>query len=210
MFQGSVASLVSSSESGAGMSSISSCQSNSNLSIPFHNKPKLELRTHRSNMILSSSKFQVLSPISDKSQEQSSEQGDSSSRTPKVSPTDHILASCCGVNSNNDDTENNNQVRSIKSKDFFLSNVYTLWVSRILKYPKKCLEDLTMFFMSTWWGDPKIWKKLNSHDGFLSYLQNSTANSAHLAAHFCPALDCPQKATMRIQFLPYFWNPLIK
>ena len=121
MFQGSVASLVSSSESGAGMSSISSCQSNSNLSIPFHNKPKLELRTHRSNMILSSSKFQVLSPISDKSQEQSSEQGDSSSRTPKVSPTDHILASCCGVNSNNDDTENNNQVRSIKSKGFFLS-----------------------------------------------------------------------------------------
>ena len=121
MFQGSVASLVSSSESGAGMSSISSCQSNSNLSIPFHNKPKLELRTHRSNMILSSSKFQVLSPISDKSQEQSSEQGDSSSRTPKVSPTDHILASCCGVNSNNDDTENNNQVRSIKSKGFCLS-----------------------------------------------------------------------------------------
>ena len=51
---------------------------------------------------------------------------------------------------------------------------------------------------------------MNSHDGFLSYLQNSTANSAHLAAHFCPALVCPQKATVRIQFLPYFWNPLIK
>ena len=30
-----------------------------------------------------------------------------------------------------------------------------LWVSRVLKYPKKCLEDLTMFFMSTWWGDSK-------------------------------------------------------
>ena len=59
-------------------------------------------------------------------------------------------------------------------------------------------------------GIPKIWKKLNSHDGFLSYLLNSTANSAHLAAHFCPALVCPQKATVRIQFLPYFWNPLIK
>ena len=56
----------------------------------------------------------------------------------------------------------------------------------------------------------KMWKKLNSHDGFLSNLQNSTANSAHLAAHFCPALVCPQKATVRIQFLPYFWNPLIK
>ena len=57
---------------------------------------------------------------------------------------------------------------------------------------------------------PKIWKKLNPHDGFLSYLHNSTANSAHLAAHFCPALVCPQKATVRIQFLLYFWNPLIK
>jgi hypothetical protein len=53
-------------------------------------------------------------------------------------------------------------------------------------------------------------KKLNSHDGFLSYLQNSTANSAHLTAHFCPVLVCPQKATVKIQFLPYFWNPLIK
>jgi hypothetical protein len=46
--------------------------------------------------------------------------------------------------------------------------------------------------------------------GFLSYLQNNTANSAHLAAHFCPAFVCPQKKTMRIQFLPYFWNSLIK
>ena len=53
-------------------------------------------------------------------------------------------------------------------------------------------------------GIPKIWNKLNSHDGFLSYLLNSTANSAHLAAHFCPALVCPQKATVRIQFLRYF------
>ena len=56
-------------------------------------------------------------------------------------------------------------------------------------------------------GIPKIWNKLNSHNGYLSYLQNSTANSAHLAAHFCPDLVCPQKATVRIQFLPYFWIP---
>ena len=87
---------------------------------------------------------------------------------------------------------------------------WSLWVPTVLKYPKKCLEDLTTFFISTWWGDSKIWKKLNSHGGFLSHLQNSKANSAHLAAHFCPALVCPQKATVRIQFLPYFWNPLIK
>ena len=32
---------------------------------------------------------------------------------------------------------------------------FTQWVSRVLKYPKKCLEDLTTFFMSTWWGDSK-------------------------------------------------------
>ena len=76
---------------------------------------------------------------------------------------------------------------------------------------KKCLWDLTIFFICIWWRDSEnMKKKLNSHDGFLSYLQNSTANLAHLAAHFCPTLVCPQKATVRIQFLSYFWNPLIK
>ena len=29
------------------------------------------------------------------------------------------------------------------------------WVFRVLKYPKKCLQDLTTFFMSTWWGSSK-------------------------------------------------------
>jgi hypothetical protein len=33
--------------------------------------------------------------------------------------------------------------------------VISLWVSRVSKYPKKCLKDLTTFFMSTWWGDSK-------------------------------------------------------
>ena len=45
--------------------------------------------------------MKILSPISDKSQEQSSEQGDPS-KTPKISPTDHILA-CCGANTNTED-----------------------------------------------------------------------------------------------------------
>ena len=35
---------------------------------------------------------------------------------------------------------------------------------------------------------------LNSHDAFLSYLHNSTANSAHLAAHFWPCLSLPSKS----------------
>ena len=35
----------------------------------------------------------------------------------------------------------------------------------ILKYPKKCLEDFTTCLLDE--GIPKIWKKLNSHGGFL-------------------------------------------
>ena len=43
--------------------------------------------------------------------------------------------------------KNNFEVTGFKTKP--------LWVSRVLKYPKKYLEDLTTFFMSTWWGDSK-------------------------------------------------------
>ena len=90
--------------------------------------------------------------------------------------------------------------------------MHALWVFRVLKYPKKCLEDLTMFFMSTWWGDSKKYERnwIVTMAFWVRYLQNSTVNSAYLAAHFCLALVCPQKATVRIKFLPYFWNPLIK
>ena len=42
-----------------------------------------------------------------------------------------------------------------KKKKTELVHIRSLWVSRVLKYPKKCLEDLAMFFMSTWWGDSK-------------------------------------------------------
>jgi hypothetical protein len=55
----------------------------------------------------------------------------------------------------------------------------------------------------------KLWKNYFSnevHGMFLEW-RNTTKN---LAAHFCPDLVCPQIATVRIQFLPYFWNPLIK
>ena len=46
-------------------------------------------------------------------------------------------------------------------------------------------------------GISKICKKLKSHGGFLSYLQDRTANLANLAnsaAIFCPAIVCPQTA----------------
>ena len=46
-------------------------------------------------------------------------------------------------------------------------------------------------------------KKFKFHDGFLSYLQDRTANSAYLAAIFCPVLVCPQKSIVGIKFLAH-------
>ena len=111
--------------------------------------------------------------------------------------------------------QNNLIIRVLKS-DFSVSLRVWYWVVNHFEFLEYWNTQ-----KSVWWiwqrfsclldeGIPKIWKKLNSHDGFLSCLQNSTANSAHLAAHLQPALVCPQKATVKIQFLPYFWNHLIK
>ena len=36
-----------------------------------------------------------------------------------------------------------------------------------IEIPKKCLEDLTTFFMSIGEGIQTMWKKLKSHGGFL-------------------------------------------
>ena len=69
-------------------------------------------------------------------------------------------------------------------------------VRRIWQYFSRLLDE----------GIPKIWKKLNSHDGFLSYLQNSTANSAHLAAHFCPA-SALKKPPWEFNFFHIFGIP---
>ena len=47
-------------------------------------------------------------------------------------------------------------------------------------------------------------KKLNSHNGFWSYLQHSTANPAHLAALFLPCLALPSKGNHGNQFFCLF------
>ena len=49
----------------------------------------------------------------------------------------------------------------------------------------------------------KICKRLKSQDDILSYLQDSTANSACLAVLFCPVLVCLEKAIIIIQCLEY-------
>ena len=59
-------------------------------------------------------------------------------------------------------------------------------------------------------GIAKVCKKFKSQGGFMSHLQDRTANPANLAAIFCPALVCPQKAIMGIEILAYFCSPLVK
>ena len=85
-------------------------------------------------------------------------------------------------------------------------NQDTVWVSRVLKYPKSVWRIWQRFSCLLDEETPKIWKKLNSHDGFLSYLQNSTANSAHyhLAAHFSTALVCNKKLPWGFNFFHIF------
>ena len=72
-----------------------------------------------------------------------------------------------------------------------------------MKYPKKGLEDLTTFSFLLDEGIPKIWKKLNSHSGFLRAGQGW----AELALLI---LQVVQKDIVRIQFFAYFSNTLIK
>ena len=59
-------------------------------------------------------------------------------------------------------------------------------------------------------GIPKIWKKLNSHGGFLRADQGSAKMCCQMGWIGCAILQVAQKAIVRIQFLAYFWNPLIK
>ena len=40
----------------------------------------------------------------------------------------------------------------------------SLYVFRVLKYPKKCLKHLTTFFMSSWWVDCKKCKKKQCYE----------------------------------------------
>ena len=96
----------------------------------------MDMRQHHNSMIrplLSSSKFPVLSPISDKSQEQCpSEIGESQpgsitksstvdslsshNKTPKVSPTEQILAACCVGGSRVEETDGIDDVTFVSFK----------------------------------------------------------------------------------------------
>ena len=58
-------------------------------------------------------------------------------------------------------------------------------------------------------GIPKIWKKLNSHGGFLRADQGRAKMCCQMGWIGCAILQVAQKAIVRIQFLAHFWNPLI-
>ena len=59
-------------------------------------------------------------------------------------------------------------------------------------------------------GIPKIWKKLTSHGAFLKADQGRAKMCCQMGWIGCAILQVAQKAIVRIQFLAYFWNPLIK
>ena len=84
--------------------------------------------------------------------------------------------------------KNNNAFSEFISPNCLWAHYHPLWVFRVLKHQKKCLEDLTSFSCLLDEGIPKIWKKLNSHDGFLSYLQNS------IWQHIWSCLSLPSKS----------------
>ena len=96
----------------------------------------------------------------------------------------------------------NRMTKKLSSVLFF---IYIHWVSKVLKYPKVFGGFDNIFYVYLMRGVQKY-----ERNWILLMAFWATANSAHLAAYFCPALFCPQKATVKIQFLPYFWNPLIK
>ena len=77
-----------------------------------------------------------------------------------------------------------------------------VYVSWVVKYNKKSFHHLTTFFMSTWWW---ICIKLKSHDGFLSYLQDRTAN---LTAIFCFHWSALKKPSWELNFFHIFAVPL--
>ena len=84
----------------------------------------------------------------------------------------------------------------------------SLWV---LKYPKKCLEDLTTFFMSTWWGDSKNMEEIEFSwwlfEGRLRQGKNVLPDGLNWLCYFAGSSKSHREDSF---FFSYFWNPLIK
>ena len=68
------------------------------------------------------------------------------------------------------------------------------WVSKVLKYPKKCLEDLTTFFMSTWWGDSKNMKEIEFSQWLFELPAKQHSQFSPSGSTFLPCLGLPSKS----------------
>ena len=89
---------------------------------------------------------------------------------------------------------------------YFVS--FSLWVSRVLKYPRKCLDDLTTFFMSTWSGDSKKMEEIEFKGWLfecrLRHGKNVLSNGLNWLCYFAGS---SKSHCENFQFLSYFWNP---
>ena len=72
-----------------------------------------------------------------------------------------------------------------------------------MKYPIKCLEGLTTFFMSTWWGDSKNMEEIE----FSRWLFEGRLRQGKKLWIGCAVLQVAQKAIVRIQFFHIFGIP---
>ena len=86
----------------------------------------------------------------------------------------------------------------------------TLWVSRVLKYPKQCLKDLTTLFMSTWWGDSKNMKEIEFSRWLFEVRPRQGKNVLPDGLNWLCYFTGRSKSHCENSIYSYFWNPLIK
>ena len=81
----------------------------------------------------------------------------------------------------------------------------THYVSRVLKFPKKCLEDLTTFFMSTWWGDSKNMEEIEFSrwlfEGRLRQCKNVLPDGLNWLCYFAGSSKSHRENSISFMFL---------
>ena len=99
----------------------------------------------------------------------------------------------------------------LNCSDLLWEKIIVHWVSRVHLNTQKSVWMIWQHFSCLLdEGIPKIWKKLNSHGGFLRADQGRAEMCCQMGWIGSAILQVAQKAIARIQFLSYFWNPLIK
>ena len=91
------------------------------------------------------------------------------------------------------------------SANFKFSRVFksisSLRVSRVLKYPRKCLEDLKTFFMSDWWGDFKNMKAIEFSRWLFELPAKQHSQFSPSGSTLLPCLTLPRENSISSLFL---------